>query len=378
MKFAVSATSKIPSETANSIQVLMACQGLIDAGQELTLSFPGQSEPDFDSIRAQYGLHCAAFPLRAVRTIPEMRRLDFCAKTLYMSSRERPDAYYTWTLQLAALAANLPLGSRPILYEAHDMPTGRFGERWAERFVAAKRPKRLIFITAALEERFRARFPKLAADESVVAPNGINLSDYTALPSAAEAKERLGLPSDRAVISCSGHLYAGRGVGLFLDLADDFPNQAFYWFGGTAESVSAYRSEAERRGLANVVFTGMIPKRELPLYQAASDILLMPYERSIAGSGGGDSAAICSPMKMFEYMAAQRPILSSDLAVIHEVLSDRTALFCEPESRDAWRAGIARILDDAAFGERIAAAAFSDAAQYSWKARAERILASFA
>ena len=111
MKFTVSATSKIPSETANSIQVLMACQGLADAGQELTLAFPGQTAPDFDSIRAQYGLHCAAFPLHAVRTSPKMRRLDFCAKALYQGSQERPDAYYTWTLQLAAFAANLPLGT---------------------------------------------------------------------------------------------------------------------------------------------------------------------------------------------------------------------------------------------------------------------------
>ena len=58
MRLAVSATSRIPSETANSIQVLMACQGLVDAGHELTLAFPGTVTPDFDAIRAQYGLHC--------------------------------------------------------------------------------------------------------------------------------------------------------------------------------------------------------------------------------------------------------------------------------------------------------------------------------
>ena len=378
MRFAVSATSKIPSETANSIQVLMACQGLIDAGQDVRLAFPGTSAPDFDSIRAQYGLHCDAFPLQAIRTSPRLRRLDFCAKALYAGFKEGPDAYYTWTLQLAAFAANLPLGKKPILYEAHDMPTGRFGEKWAERFVAAKRPKRLIFITAALEARFRERYPKLGADESVIAPNGINLDDYAGLPDRDEAKRRLGLPADRTVISCSGHLYAGRGVGLFLDLAADFPERAFYWFGGAPESVAAYRAEAERRGLTNVRFTGFIPKRELPAYQAASDILLMPYERAIAGSGGGDSAAICSPMKMFEYMAARRPIVTSDLAVIHEVLNERTAIFCEPESRGAWRAGLERLFNDGALGGRLADAAFADAARYTWKARAERILASIA
>lgn len=69
MRLAVSATSRIPSETANSIQVLMACQGLADAGHELTLAFPGTATPDFDAIRAQYGLHCAAFPISTIPSV---------------------------------------------------------------------------------------------------------------------------------------------------------------------------------------------------------------------------------------------------------------------------------------------------------------------
>ena len=87
MRLAVSATSRIPSETANSIQVLMACQGLADAGHELTLAFPGTVTPDFDAIRAQYGLHCAAFPISAVPSVRALRRLDFCARALISGAR---------------------------------------------------------------------------------------------------------------------------------------------------------------------------------------------------------------------------------------------------------------------------------------------------
>ena len=58
----------------------------------------------------------------------------------------------------------------------------------------------------------------------------------------------------------------------------------------------------------------------------------MPYPRSIFGSSGSaDSAAVASPMKMFEYMAVERAIITSDLPVIREVLNEfRTRSFARP------------------------------------------------
>ena len=101
-------------------------------------------------------------------------------------------------------------------------------------------------------------------------------------------------------------------------------------------------------GLTNVTFTGFVPNQKLALYQAAGDVLLMPYGRMIAGSSGGNTADICSPMKLFEYMAAGRAILSSDLPVLREVLNEHNAAFCAADDLESWKAGLQSLLENPA------------------------------
>jgi glycosyltransferase involved in cell wall biosynthesis len=174
---------------------------------------------------------------------------------------------------------------------------------------------------------------------------------------------------------CTGHLYAGRGADLFLALAREIPQAHFVWVGGRPEDVTAWKQQAEADNIPNLTFTGFIPNRDLPLYQAAADILLMPYSRSIMGSSGtADSASVASPMKMFEYMAAGRAIVSADLPVIREVLNEKNAVFCEPDNLVNWKLGIGKLLADEPRRLALGKQAKQDVQGYSWLARAEKIM----
>jgi len=93
---------------------------------------------------------------------------------------------------------------------------------------------------------------------------------------------------------------------------------SFLLAGGEPEDVAALREKSANLGLSNVILTGFIPNADLPIYQAACDILLMPYQSQVAASSGGDIARYLSPMKLFEYLACGKPILSSDLPVLRE------------------------------------------------------------
>ena len=367
MIIACSTTSQIPSETANSIQAVMACEGLRRCGQEIRLFVPGEGGADFDSVRQQYGLYCAPFPVRRLRSAPGLHRADFTLAVLKTGKMMRADVHYTWTIQIAAAAALMGISSA---YEVHDLPVGG-GVRWFDLYSRAKAPKKVLCITQALRDRLLERFPHLRAEDCLILPNGFSPEDYETLPELSEAKRQMGFPADRPAVSCSRHLYQGRGSDLFIQLAARFPEADFHWFGGTADAVEACRKETAAAGLSNVTFHGTLSRRQLPLAQAACDILLMPYAKRIAGSGGGNSAEICSPMKMFEYMAEGRCILSSDLPVIHEILDESCAVFCAPENTDSWEKGLHRVLEDPEFRERLGAEVKRRSAAYTWQKRAE-------
>jgi glycosyltransferase involved in cell wall biosynthesis len=209
-----------------------------------------------------------------------------------------------------------------------------------------------------------------------VSPNGVDLERYTNLPEPQTAREMLHLPPTLTV-GYTGYLYPGRGMNLLLELARCFPRINFLWVGGHPGEVTTWRDRLTAENIGNIILTGFIQNSQMPLYQAAADILLMPYERVIRGSSGGDSSSYASPMKMFEYMACKRAIISSDLPVIREVLNPTNAMLCPPEDIEAWSQALGELLTENEKREALASQAWLDIQKYSWLERARNALEGF-
>lgn len=367
MKIAAIAGSHIPSDTANSIQVIKACSALAQLGHDLTLIVPEfPSRPSTFDLRQMYGI-AASFP---IEWLAAANRRLFTWASVRRALELKPDLIYTWFPQSAVFGL---LHRIPVVFEMHIQPSGLVGPFWHGAFAALPGRKRLACITEALHRTLERDFGmRLSADEVVIAPNGVELERFASLPDPETARRLIGL-SPAPTVLCAGHLYAGRGADLFLQLAESIPGASFVWVGGRQADVEEWSGRA--RALGNVTFTGFVPNMDLPRYLAAADVLLMPYARSIFGSSGAaDSAAVASPMKMFEYMAAGRAILTSDLPVIREVLDESSAVFCEPENAEAWLSVLKSLLSDAARRSALAADARRKVEQYTWLARAQKIL----
>jgi glycosyltransferase involved in cell wall biosynthesis len=208
---------------------------------------------------------------------------------------------------------------------------------------------------------------------ALVAPMGVDLAQYHNLPDAENAREELGL-NKGFTAGYAGHLYAGRGIDMLMDLAWRNPDVHFLWAGGEPEAVEFWRSRLQKAGLQNVKLLGFVPNERLPLVQAACDVLLMPYERKISVSSGGDTAQFASPMKQFEYLASGRAIIASDLPVFREVLNEGNAVLLPPNDVAAWDQALNQLMADDSRRNSLAERAHRDAAQYDWRDRARRLL----
>ena len=361
------AGSTVPSDTANSLQVMKACQALLQTGYDVTLLVPGTQGSTVD-LQRHYGLQTAV----PVEWVPAPSRRIFTWQAVRRARLRNADLLYSWFPQSAVFGL---LSRLPVVLEVHLQPTGRFGPFWYRALVRLPGRKRAAFITRALLGIFQLDFGiPFREEEVIIAPNGVDLERFAALPDPVTARRQIGL-REAPTVMCTGHLYAGRGAELFLGLARSIPQAQFVWVGGRAEDIEKW---AQRLESDNVRFTGFVPNRDLPLYQAAADILLMPYSRSILGSSGtADSARVASPMKMFEYMAAGRAIVSADLPVVHEVLDQQAALFCTPDDLQDWRFAIESLLANEAQRVELGERAKRDVQGYTWVARAQRIMNGF-
>jgi len=396
MKIALITNSRIPSLTANSIQAMKVAQALMQLGHDIRVFAPAETQPVApELLLTHYGLRLSP-SLHLLPSIKGLKRLDFILHAGRAARVFKADLIYTWLPQSAALGLWM---NHPVVLEMHADVTGVMGAWWLRQFWKIGGRKRMMVTTSALRHALERSAGFGFDDEAVLtAPNGVELERYEGLPNPGEARRQLKLP-EGLTVGFTGHIYPGRGAELLFELAKAMPYVNFLWAGGTPEHVSFWRSKLEQARAENVTMTGFVEHSRIPLYQAAAEVLLMPYSRSISASSGQDIAEVINPMKMFEYMASGRAIVSADLSVIREVLNEKNAVFCKSSESSGgrvgrsprdhedsgnwelvienWKLAIEALLGDETRRRALGAQAQRDVERYSWLRREERVLEGF-
>jgi glycosyltransferase involved in cell wall biosynthesis len=137
---------------------------------------------------------------------------------------------------------------------------------------------------------------------------------------------------------------------------------------GDGPAVPPLRAQAETLGIADRVrFAGLVAHEAIPAAVAGFDIALQPRV-----------VAYASPLKLFEYMAAGKPIIAPDQPNIREVLVDgETALLFDARDPATMWLAVRRLLEDHALRARLGAAAREEIVRrdYTWRGNAVRTLA---
>ena len=274
------------------------------------------------------------------------------------------------TAPLLALA----LGAYAVV-EIHGHPTS-LRERLILRTIQAH-PRGFITANSQNLRSFCVNRFRMRPESFFVASNGVDLHRYTPTMSQKRARTMCGLSADRCYVVYTGGLYNGRGLETLFTAIRDIPMQLLVVGGRTQEEITKWRDKALAMDAKNICFTGYQPPVRVPLYLAAADILAMPYSSKVISPSGEDTTNIMSPLKMFEYMAAARPIVATNLPMIQEALTDgHNALLVPPGDANAIRAALQRLAESPELGQMLADNARADVAQYTWEARARHILAN--
>lgn len=369
MKVWYLSASVVPSRTANSVHVMKMAQAFAGGGHDVALyAWRGAGGADPFAV-----YHVARrFRLEQVTPLPlpgtGVLRMAAAVHAAVLR-RGRPDLLYG--RNLLALAAASACGA-PCAYEPHNPPRSRLHARVLGWLIGRPNFAGLVVISEALRREYERLYPRLAG-RVLVAPDGADPLPGAAPPPAA------GAGAGRLRVGYVGSLFPGKGMETLAPLSAACPEMDFEVVGGSAADVAHWTGELARAGAGgNVTFHGHVDHGALPEHYARCDVFLAPYQRAVTGAGSGrDLSPFMSPLKLFEYMAAARPIVCSDLPVLREVLTDgEDALLAPPDDVRGWAAALRRLAGDPGLRHRLASAALERfLAGYTWDRRAERITA---
>lgn len=323
-----------------------------------------------------------------VRDIEELAyNVPFAMAAIRAAHRWQPDAIYqryaafNCTGAVLARLLRVPLvlefNSSEVWKGRHWGGTGHLRLAGAAERLNLRAADRVVVVSRVLRDDLVES--GVAPQKILVNPNGVDpIRFHPDVPSTAVRAEH-DLPASCTVVGFAGTFGVWHGIPTLAAVlplvAQARPNVRFLMI-GDGPLRSLVDEAVERYGLAGrVASAGLVPHETMPAYLAACDVLVSPHGRQL---DGGEFFG--SPTKLYEYMAAGRAIVASDVGQIGDVLEDETsALLVPPEDVEALASAILRLVDDPALRARLGAAARGRAARdHTWRQNAERVLVSLA
>jgi len=379
MRIAYCVNVRLPSERAHGHQVAHVCNALSTLGHDVHIFAPFRK----NIVKEDFWTYYSAS--RAIE-------ISYVGKTDFIQSAFAPGVFGLWLMnsmlrrempkeiqdgqfdllytRTSALLPALCETKIPVVLELHQLP----------------RMNRSAFIdhcnhcamVVCLTSPMRDTLKKWGVHEDrlMVEGDAVDLNRFENLPPREKAEKKVYVDTNRHIVGYVGRLKTlgkEKGVGvLLLALAQIKDQKKFFGLivGGPEADRKEYEKMAASLGLTedDIKFAGEIPAASVPVSLAACDMLAMPFPDMPHYRNN------MSPLKMFEYMAAERPIITSDLPTIRDVLSEETAVFCRPGDPVSLAEAITWVLEHPIEAQERSAAALTLVKSHTWEERMKRIL----
>lgn len=244
------------------------------------------------------------FALKLIRELIKTKAAIFFAEDFYtlpfvvpVAKIKRAKVYYN-SRELYAFIGGLR--NRPFLQSV---------VRTIENFFITKVD--LVMTTGEMDSEFIGKFYDIK--DTLVIRN-IPLLQKSDAP--VDFRKMFGIPKDHLILLYQGIIIGGRGVPVIFDAMKKIPNTSLVLL-GDGEQKNNYKNLADEMGIADrVFFAGTITQKELINYTAGADVGLSLIENISI------SYYHALPNKLFEYIMAGLPVLSSNLPQMKKIVNE--------------------------------------------------------
>lgn len=373
MKIAYVANVRLPTERAHGLQIMKMCEALSLGGAEVRLITPSKKDRDgLGDPFLYYGVK-KNFSIEQVRSFDFLRwgstsgALGYFLDLASFISSLFFRLFFTSMPRDMIIYARDPVLLLPFLWKANMKALEIHNIPKAKSFVfLVKKADRVFVLNRFLKDeliRIGVKSEKIA-----IVPDAVDLREFDIAISKEEARREVGLPLDKRIIMYTGHLYSWKGAETLAEAALDFgEDYLFVFLGGVDKELEDFKKRFGEN--KNILVLPFMPRKAVPLYLKAADVLVLPNSAKEK-----ISSHYTSPMKLFEYMASGRPIVASDLPSLREVLKENNCFFAEADNSESFSSTIKRVFFEAENADSRAEKARKDVQNYTWEKRVSLVL----
>lgn len=167
----------------------------------------------------------------------------------------------------------------------------------------------LVMTTGWMDSEFLEKFYSLPKT-SVVR----NIPLYQKAEAKVDFRKLYNIQEDKLILLYQGVLIPGRGISIVIEALSKIPNAVFLLL-GDGDQKENYKKLAHKHGVGDrVIFAGSFSQKELINYTSAADVGLSLIENISI------SYYHALPNKLFEYIMAELPVLSSNLPQMKNIV----------------------------------------------------------
>jgi glycosyltransferase involved in cell wall biosynthesis len=191
--------------------------------------------------------------------------------------------------------------------------------RWLEKLLYRRAAHLLVNSPAYVDYLIEKGVPP---NKITLLPNGVDPAMFDPFSDGDGIRKRLKL-EDKFVVVYAGAIGLANDLDLLLEAAEELKTDPAICFllVGDGKERKRLQAEAESRGLGNLLFAGAQPKREMRSFLASSDACVAVLQNI-------PMFRMTYPNKVFDYMAAGRPVVLAIDGVIREVVEAARAGVC--------------------------------------------------